>query len=80
VDIFAMFVVLGFLLGSVELFDSLLTGITKNTSAGVVAAVIHLALKAAADMLSLCFRAALYFELEARAFVDSESEPPSGVE
>jgi len=71
-DIFAMFVALGFIFGGVELFGLGLTTLTKGTGVSVLAAVVNLALRAAFNMLSLCFMAALYVELEARAFVDTE--------
>lgn len=73
-DIFLMFVLLGFIFGGVELLDAGLTALTKGTSASAFAAIVYLALRAAFNMLSLCFMAALYFELEARAFVDTEIE------
>ena len=75
-DILAMFVILGFLFGGVELIDAGLTRVTNGTSATAFAALIHLALRAAFDALGLCLMAALYFELEARAFVDTEIERP----
>jgi hypothetical protein len=80
IEVLLLFLGVGVIFGAVDVVNRVLGAVTANSMVWWAAPTLHLAIKAASDTLCLCFMAALYFELDARAFEDAERETPSAVE